>query len=424
MIDSTVIHQEKTKYNKKPASQRRAKTVLTDNRDNKTSLAEKKENSPNNTQVIQNYRDMDRGLVRGYGKGSGPNAPTFAFQSTEATRTEDANTSVASYNAHSTQSFENVPSLKVSDNYDMAVPLAGGKEAKHFFATPTIVNASNLALITSGAPLRLLAGAGHITLPSFWAPIAGIILNQVSPVIAPGLLRSSECGVFAENILGINVNRIELDIAGMPTITTLPVRPARDAPLNNALGGRTPENVGANKNADPDIGDAFGILARSELPDMNLAMQLWRNITLVYHHFMTEKPNLQWGEHWAGVVAKSGGDYVTLENYNRAVAGRKLILAKLEQDYKEINAAGGTRAFSDGTRKYRSLANEARLRRLARLGRGYMSYGVQIAGFSGFYAGQLQNMWYFAMYGSKKGQTFHDEWKDSAPDAVTVKVPQ
>jgi hypothetical protein len=375
---------------------------------------------PGKNQVIQNYRDMSKGLVFGYGKGTGPATPQFEFQKTEASRTEDDTTSTATYDVHSSQSFEDAPKLKVSDNYDMAVPTSEGAEAKHFFATPARVAASNIALLAAGAPITLVPGAGQITLPGLWNPF-GITLNQVSFNIAPGLIISSECGAFANSILGVNVHRIELQIAGVPVQTVLP-HLGRDVPLNTALGGQSPERVGANKNADPNVGDAFGIFARHIVPPIGLVTRLWNDIVTVHGLLNPARPHMQWGEHWAGVVAKSGGDYVTLENYNRVAAGTDLILERLEKDYKEVVANGDVHAFAPATAQYLSPVDETRIQRIVRLGLGYMKYGVQIGAFTGFYHNQLENMWYFDMYG-RENQSFHETWKKSAPDSVTAKIP-
>lgn len=374
------------------------------------------------TPVIQRYFDMSKGHVFGYGKGTGAVAPQFEFQKTEAIRTEDDTTSTARYDVHSTQTFHDAPKLKVSNNYDMAVATSKGAEAKHFFATPARIAASKVALGTADAPLTLLQETQQITLPgSFY--LNGVPLHSVAVGIAPALITSSECGTFANNILRVNVHRIELQMAGATAQRT--VLPGgmgnRDAALNTALAGHAPETVGANKYADPAVGEAFGIFARHVVPPIGLFQQLWNEITTVHGLLNARRPHMQWSEHWAGVVAKSGGDYVTLENYNRAAAGKDLVLERLEKDYKEIQAADDMQAFVSGTDHYKSLPNEWRAQRLVRLGRDYMRYGAQIGGFTGFYEEQLQNMWYFAMYGSEK-QSFHETWKGSAPDGVTTKV--
>jgi hypothetical protein len=372
--------------------------------------------------VVQPYRDMSKGVLFGYGKGQGATAPQFEFQTQEVVKTQDAATSTTTYDMDTAQIFKDAPDMKVSDNYDMAVPNVAGAESKSFFATPGVIAASNLALATAGAPLTLLAGAGRITLPSFWNPF-GISLEQVSPVLPPGLITSSECGTFANDLLGVNVDRIELLTGGggAPVNTVLPQRIGRDAALNAALLGHAPEDVGANKNADPNVGEAFGIFARQVVPPIGLMQQLWNEITTVHGLFREKRTHMQWGEHWAGVVAKSGDDYVTLENYNRNAIAVDVLLEQLEEDYAEVAAAGGLAAFTVGTAQYASLPNEWRYQRLARLGAGYLKYAVQIGTITGFYAGQIENMWYFAMYGREE-QSFHEKWKKSAPDAVTSKV--
>jgi hypothetical protein len=375
-----------------------------------------------NEPVVQAYSDMSKGLVFGYGKGRGAAAPQFEFQKQEVNKTNDDTTATTRYDMDTMQSFVDAPNMKVSDNYNMAVPNSAGAESKSFFATPGLIAASNVALGIAGAPLTLAGGAGQITLPSLWNPF-GIALHQVTPVLALGLITSSECGTFANNILGVNVQRIQLltGMGGAPQNTVLPSAMGRDAALNNALGGQKPEDVGANKNANPNIGEGFGIFARHVVPPIGLMQQLWNEITTVHGLFSEKKTHMQWGEHWAGVVAKSGGDFVTLENYNRNAIAIDVLLEQLEKDYKEIDAAGGLAAFTQGTAQYAKLPDEWRYQRLARLGLGYMKYAVELGTITGFYANQIHNMWYFAMYGSEK-QSFHETWKKSAPNSVTTKV--
>lgn len=378
--------------------------------------------TPVSGKVVQRYYDLGHGNLFGYAKGTGTDTPQFEFQKTEARRTEDANTSEATYDVHSSQFFENAPNIRVANSYNMAVPSSKGAEAKHFFATSGVIAASNAALLAANAPLRLLTGTGKITLPTLLNP-QGVTLHQVSPDLSNVVLNGSECGTFAHDILGVDVHRIELSVGGGPAPANLrPASAAREIDLNQALNGQQPEQVGANSNADPDVGDAFGILSRRAAPAAAAVNGLWNNIVTLRGMLNETVPHMKWGEHWAGVVAKSGGDYVTLENYNRAAAGTDLVLERLEKDYKAVVANGDVRAYAAATAKYLTVPNEGRLARIARLGSEYMKYGVRIGGFTGYYHNQLNSMWYFAMYGSAQ-QSFHNTWKKAATNAVTVKIP-
>lgn len=369
--------------------------------------------------VAQCYHELGKGSIWGYGKGAGVNAPNFEFQKTRALKTLDEDNSTATYGISADQVIEDAPTLRVSDNNDLAVPISGGGEAKRFFATPAKILQSNAQLALLGAPLRLIQGAGQITLPAGWNPF-GPTLNEVRPNLAGVVNASSECGAFAQNILGVDIGAIELQTLGGPQRVALAPGMGRDASVNTALNGRDPETLGANRRTDPGIGEAFGILARRNAPPEALTTRLWNSITTMNGLLAKNKPHMQWGEHWAGVVAKSGGDSVTLENYNRVAADTDLIMEMLENDYKELKGLDYIHEFVQRTADYESPPGESGWRRLARLGRNYMNYAAKTGAVVGHYQNQLDR-WYFAMYGSED-KSFHEQWKDAAPNAVTAKV--
>ena len=369
--------------------------------------------------VAQLYQDLGEGGPTGYGKGGGVNAPTFEFQKFTATTNTDPTTSTKTYGVDAAQVVENAPNLRVSNNNDLAVPTLNQAEAKRFFAIPGKIQESNKLLHDSGSPLRLTQGTGQVNLPA-----GGPTLYEVTPDLNQVVNNSSECGNFAANILGVPVSTAELATGGGPqTIAQVgptPWRPAREAQINLALGTQVPSQVGADQNADPEVGEAFGIYARTNPPASGAWQAILNGMAAVRNRLLVTIPYLKWGEHWAGVVAKSGGDYVTLENYNRTTSSTAIVEQAVERDYKELRGISNVHTYQQNTAAYAKQGNEDRWQRLKRLGRNYTQYAVQIGQIGGHFANDTDN-WYFAMYGSG-AQSFHEAWKNALPNSVTMKV--
>jgi hypothetical protein len=118
-----------------------------------------------------------------------------------------------------------------------------------------------------------------------------------------------------------------------------------------------------------------------------------------------------WTWHFAGVVARSGGEWVTLENYNRADELEKACLslaAQVEATYRgqidrimselrdDMNgkSVAEFNTFISGGANY--VIDELNT---------YLQAQVQPA-IANFPA--ASGMWFFQLYGSKKGQSFHE----------------
>ena len=265
----------------------------------------------------------------------------------------------------------------------------------------------------------------------------GPTLNKVTPNLTNVVNNSSECGRFAEDILGTPVQNAEtINAAGVvnqyPGLGGFRQTLGRNATINGAIAGQNPNTLGANEQSNPEVGEAFGIYARTQVPAVapppvpaTLAARygtaILNGITKV-KDYITKKapPHLLWAEHWAGVVAKAGGDYVTLENYNRGTADDDLREEAAEQDLPELKGTGFINDHVQNTQDYATQPGEWKVQRLVRLGKNYIKYAVQIGAVAGHYANQL-NRWYFQMYGPGT-QSFHDQFKDSAPEGVTFKT--
>src|SRR5205814_4392706 len=75
-----------------------------------------------------------------------------------------------------------------------------------------------------------------------------------------------------------------------------------DAAIKAEVAGR----LGVNEFAAPRIGDAFVVFSTGAKRDDG-----------VLDVASNRKIDAKWGQHWGGVVAASGGEYLTFENYDR-----------------------------------------------------------------------------------------------------------
>ncbi len=116
-----------------------------------------------------------------------------------------------------------------------------------------------------------------------------------------------------------------------------------------AVGGlaldQLSQTLGVNQYASANVGEAYGVFSVADVIG-GQAFDHRRNANVV-----------AWRSHWAGVVARSGGDTITLENYTR-------------------------------------VAEDA-------MGANNASY-------------------FFQMYGSANNQTWHDQWRDDAANAISL----
>ena len=89
---------------------------------------------------------------------------------------------------------------------------------------------------------------------------------------------------------------------------------------------------------------------------------------------LSTTPYLQWGEPGA-VVARSGDDAVTIENYNRRTGDTAALEEAVENDYKELQGIQShfKMGITNRTANYVAQQNESRYARLKRLGKNYRS---------------------------------------------------
>lgn len=262
-------------------------------------------------------------------------------------------------------------SLRVSDDHRMAIEDSNlvNRQPKCFFATAAVVNAANLQLQNAGSPVRLQAGGD--TLDVYSGANNYQRLNKVLPRRADntqvGLAlraaqncnnmagwlcgrRSADSGLvtdtgtrigFAEEAsilsevqyaigqflaerLGQSSGDHLAGIAAIPAFSDDPIgdrrrgdqlrnRIARD--YVNVLRSRNRvqvrselEALGINELATVDVGEAY-VISSLAAPEDNQG----RIRDLASNRLF----QASWSYHFGGVVARSGGDVITLENYAR-----------------------------------------------------------------------------------------------------------
>ncbi|MCA9694862.1 MAG: DUF4157 domain-containing protein [Myxococcales bacterium] len=208
---------------------------------------------------------------------------------------------------------------------------------------------------------------------------------------------------------------------------TLSVRAyARASSGDRSLGSR---GLGVNEYAMPEVGESFGIfnlksfrdttvrgqtgmfnykaLTDEELQELNdqlkpeeLARQPKYAIELLFAVTRDAMFKRAWTWHFAAVIARSGHDVMTFENYNRATTEKHTwqeLFETLEQEYQQAAAdptVTNAKAFAT---KVQAIVNQV----------GGDNLEI-VRDFS-----NPTSRWYFQMYGppTKTGQSFHASWE-------------
>ena len=345
------------------------------------------------------------------------------------------------------------PKMRFSDDRTMAVQtekravsgMFGKKEptqAKEVYLTQAVADASNGQLTTAGSKVELTP-IGHTvtyegqTLVGF-RPIARAPVNELERA-ARGL-QTSICRDVAEMVSGGSTRHegqfVTRDAARRVTRSTVNYKEGDRSNDARSFAGRvvgadedtigrtwgegtkkggahvrTAEAAGLNRAAAPEVGQAYGIFTVADLDAKDYVNQGGE-----------VNPNA-WGYHFAGVVAKSedGADRVTLENFNRKDDVGKASLAAfktLEKSYKKeaLAAANYVEAVYNGSPT--SLLPAL----LANVQKAGSNLDNKIGGITRQLNDGGNKAWYFAMYGSHPGQTFHDVHGATAANPLTAAV--
>lgn len=230
-------------------------------------------------------------------------------------------------------------SLRVSDDYNMAIEDTDlrGRQPKTFFATDKVINASNRALEKVKSPIRLDKSGGAITIVG-WSGLRWR-LHEVRPTFTsddhlgndPDNLPQN-CNEMARTITKVFLGNtpqtrstaVLLDIMGKDKREDVTEEDLQA--YVGLTGGPEIKRHGANKFAAPNVGEAFMIASITNAD--HLASEAERNDDMVRYNEVVSRTrwrdygsgqdrDMRWPYHFAGVIAVSGNDRVTLENYAR-----------------------------------------------------------------------------------------------------------
>ncbi|MEU6122438.1 hypothetical protein, partial [Streptomyces sp. NPDC047123] len=310
------------------------------------------------------------------------------------------------------------------------------REPKEFYASREVLAESNSALDGVGSSYRLEARGPKITVQHPGRPGSSVVLVRVQPVKADAPenagsgfanLMKHECIDVARELMG---GGKETDVV----LTGRDAMPWQDSTVDSvaggladgvdAPGGPTPQRYGGALREHPEeMDDAAGRLgvnkaAAPVVGEGYTTVSLGQSDKLDYADSATptERPQDIWGFHFAGVAAMSadGQDRVTLENYTRtANSGDALneLLPRLVEEFKKKTALPLLRP--GGKTPPASAFPMDRMNKLLReLSGSAQQAGEEFKRLSEAKA-EWNSKWFFRMYGSGAGQSFHEQQYDN-----------
>lgn len=379
----------------------------------------------------------------------------------------DVGDQIAQFPVYNFEAVGGKPTLDVSD--DGTVAIQPKNEPKEFYATPSVWKTANIALEKKESEFRLeqkghsiKTGENELQMispvnvkqteekgASAFADFGTSVCRDITAKVIHGASASFEAIFQTAQQQGIAnkqapESRREIDTSGATESSrlknlagALPGNSANGA-LQDAFSAPNPlsgdkekgerygkalrtgnlqqqaQGLGINEFAAPEIGEGYtiyGIQAGVDLKGNALDYASGDGITPV------PLPRT-WGYHFAGVVASSedGKDKVTLENYNRA-ADIEDELQKVYQDFVDKHQEGVEEAIKDFKHDpsipFRAFFRLAYLALNATLSDSMVSLEDKKEEAKEAY-GRLMNKrndgqaWFFQLYGSGKGQTFHE----------------
>jgi hypothetical protein len=225
--------------------------------------------------------------------------------------------------------------LRVSDDDNMAIEDTNldQRQPKAFYATQEVVANSNELLRRGNSRFRLHSGAHSITMLTGWWGTKNLYrvvprFDNGSPDNAP-----QNCNSIAARIMGMSPTDLSHEgenealesaqrIGGISESRWIELFRSDATPeqlmnhVANRYVNRRDESVarsrGTNQYARPEVGDAFGIvtIGHAEPVDGHGTVRV-RDIR------SNNDRVLNWNYHFGGVVARSGSDRITLENFAR-----------------------------------------------------------------------------------------------------------
>jgi hypothetical protein len=230
--------------------------------------------------------------------------------------------------------------------------------------------------------------------------------------------------------------------------TTGARRSDHDQPLPNAytnmVGKQARDTtLGINSGAKASVGEGYVITQGGDMPGtVQLQEFLDALDKKIANAHMTQGEldmfKKKWAYHYAGVVANVGDDGITLENYNRGtpqnwalddlynekianVVGLRNHLDTLANNGRTIPSVQKLRNqwFRDLAEELRKLGATAGVDEQASL----VALDQVAVGVKGLEV-QPADLWYFKMYGTGAGQSFHENWQSAVDDPMTLRIRQ
>lgn len=360
------------------------------------------------------------------------------------------------------------PDLTFTDDSTMAIN-QGKAEPKEFYAAQGVIDNANHDLTGVNSAVELAATSGNTVTPK-----GGAALQQVGPRIRVG------AGPFADGDDATFATHICIEVA-MKVMGRL--SGYKTEAIFEGVGGKTSETFGVTggpssavyKIADfvgqtgdvNAVGDVHGAMGgekldlagpeyaersrKGKLADREEALGVNKFVKPLvgegFATYSTRPPEEKsgghaWGYHYAGVVAHSAdhNDTMTLENYNRAgdiealkrkmydgllKKNRKLLEDKLDEAVKanELLRARNLRPVGkDGSAGDVSHALKELVVTLKE--NEGMARSDAEAEYDEAVDTEPSKKWFFHMYGSKKGQSFHEQAAKSGffSDPMTLRV--
>lgn len=207
-------------------------------------------------------------------------------------------------------------SLRVSDDGNMAIEDSDltNRQPKVFYATAEVISASNQRLQEVGSIVTLQRASHYIKVITGWYSEVKV-LYRVQPQFSK--LPKQNCNDFSEQVTGAFT-----EARGPNAVLTTTDRllneenvDYRERALDYVrISTQSPGRVrrlGANQHANAGVGEAYMIVSIGK-PEREQGKFAWiRDIR------SNELRKVAWPYHFAGVVARSGHDTITLENYAR-----------------------------------------------------------------------------------------------------------
>ncbi|HKQ99898.1 MAG TPA: hypothetical protein VJT09_04445 [Pyrinomonadaceae bacterium] len=224
-------------------------------------------------------------------------------------------------------------SLRLSDNGNMAIEDTDllGRQPKEFYATSSIIRESNQALERVGAHVSLVQGAHALTIVTAQRQV--IALYTVTPRFTK--LPPQNCNAMAGIVGGwdpawtnlktgqglkkVNEMLGYTDIYNSynqsKTVTELQMEELQDkiasAYVVKSNDSQLTSKAQINQYASPGVGEAFMMVT------LGKSTKIDAKTSKVFDYESRQERHLKWRYHFGGVVAVSGDDRITLENYAR-----------------------------------------------------------------------------------------------------------